>query len=123
MNNLRTSALIAHDAASAGVNGLDMGGAQYKGAIVFIDVSAISGTSPTLTVTVEGKSPDGTYYTILESAAISSTGLTVLRIYPGLAASANTVANDVLPTLWRVKSAIGGTGPSVTANIYADLID
>jgi len=119
----QTPALITHSAASAGVNGTDQNCGSAKGALVFIDITAISGTSPTLTVTLQGKSPTGLYYTILASSALTATGLTVLKVYPGLTAAANTVANDVLPEAYRVITAIGGTGPSVTATVHALVIE
>jgi hypothetical protein len=88
---------------------------------VFINITAISGTSPTLTVTLKGLIDEaGTAsYTILASAALNATGLTVLRVYPGLTASANVTANDVVPKTCQISTAIGGTGPSVTATISA----
>lgn len=110
---------LSHTAAGLGtVLGPDMDCLDRTGLLVFINITAISGTTPTLTVTVEGKDPvSGTYYTILASAALNATGMTVLKIYPALTAAANTVANDILPQTFRVKSVIGGTTPSVTATI------
>lgn len=123
MKKKDTIALISHSAASAGVDGIDVDGAQHNGVLVYIDIDAISGTSPTLTVTIQGKSPvSGEYHTILASPALTATGLTILRVYPGLTAAANSIANDVLPSSWRVISAIGGTTPSVTATISATLV-
>jgi hypothetical protein len=123
MTNRQLGALITHTTASAGVTGGDQDGSQHKGILVFVRISAITGTSPTLTVTIEGKdATSGQYYTVLASAALNATGLTVLKVYPGLTASANVAVNDVLPPNWRVKTAIGGTGPSVTATVSAALI-
>lgn len=118
-----TGALITHSAASAGVTG-DDNSTSARGILLYVHVSAISGTTPTLTVTLSGKSPvSGQYHTVLASAAINATGLTVLKVYPGLTAAANSVASDVLPATWRVSTAIGGTTPAVTATISAVLID
>lgn len=118
-----TNALITHSAASAGVTGIDGDGYEHKGILLYINISAISGTSPTLTVTLKGKSPvSGAEYTILASAALSAPGLTVMKVYPGLTAAANLAANDILPAIWRVDSVIGGTTPSVTATISATLV-
>ena len=72
-------------------------------------------------MTLQGKDPvSGQYYTILASAALASTGLTVLKVYPGLTAAANTVVNDVMPTIYRVSSVVA-TGP-VTATISAVIL-
>lgn len=122
MDNIETSAIITHNAAAAGATGFDMNAAQFKGALLFVNITAISGTTPTLTVTVEGKGA-GQYYTILQSAALSAAGLTVLRIYPGLTAAANLTANDILPASYRVTTTIGGTTPSVSATITALHVD
>jgi hypothetical protein len=123
--NLPTGALLTLTAQGLGtVNGSDQSNAARRGLHLVVDITAISGTSPTLTVTVEGKDPvSGKYYTILASAALNAVATTVLKVYPGLTAAANTVANDVLPGAWRVKAVVGGTGPSVTATIAASVID
>jgi hypothetical protein len=113
--------LITHTAASTGSTGPVIGTHQGAGIIVFINVTAITGTTPTLTVTLKGcidGTPSATY-TILASAAINATGLTVLRVYPGLTAAANAAANDVVPGYCQISTAIGGTSPAVTATISA----
>jgi hypothetical protein len=92
----------------------------HRGCMVVINITAISGTSPTLTVSVMGHDPvSDTDFTILSSAALNSTGETVLTVYPGCIASANAVANSPIPNVWTVKAVVGGTGPSVTATISA----
>lgn len=122
-NNIDTAELITHSAASAGVNGADQNNISGKGLKLVIDITAITGTGPTLTVTLQGKDvASGKYYTILASAALAATGTTVLTVHPGLTAAANVVANDILPKTWRVISAIGGTTPAVTATIGASIV-
>ena len=121
MAKVQTDALITYAAAGAGTTTSD----QYshaRGLLLFIDITAVGGT-PTLTVTLQGKSPTGVYYTILASAALSATGLTVLKVYPALTAAANAAANDVIPEVYRVSAVIAGTTPSITATIHALEID
>ena len=88
------------------------------GLLVFINVTAVTGS---LTVTIQGcidDTPTATY-TVLASAAIAATGLTVLRIYPGLTAAANATANDVVPARCRISSVVA-TGPcSATISAYS----
>lgn len=117
--------LQALSAASAGVIGPDLNNRSGdRGILVYIDITAISGTSPTLTVNLEGKDEfSGKYYTFLQSAALTAVGVTVLRVYPGLTAAANLTANDVLPGMYRVRTTIGGTSPSVTATINAFTVE
>lgn len=116
--------LITHTAASAGVSTPTLDTRQGRGMLVFINVTAITGTSPTLTVTLKGSidAAATATYTLLASASITSTGLTVLKVYPGLAVSANAAANDIAPVYSQISTAIGGTGPSVTATISAVLL-
>lgn len=111
--------LITHTAAATGVSSPVIPTNQGLGLLIFINVTAITGTTPTLTVTLKGLIDEaGTNsYTILASTALNATGLTVLRVYPGLTAAANLVANDVVPGYCRIDTAIGGTTPAVTATI------
>ena len=70
--------------------------------LFFINVTAVSAT-PSVVFTIAGLDPIGsTAYTILESAAITGTGLTVLRVSPQLTAAANTIAKDMLPAAIKV---------------------
>ena len=117
----QTGALITYAAAGAGTTTSDQH-AQAKGLLLYIDITAVGGT-PTLTVTLQGRSPTGVYHTILASAALSATGLTVLKVYPGLTAAANSVANDIIPEVYRVSAVIAGGTPSVTATIHAVEVD
>lgn len=97
---------------------------QAKGCLLYVNITAISGTSPTLTVTLKGIDPAGNTntYTVIASAALNATGLTVLKVYPGLTAAANTVVSDVMPAVSRIDAVIGGTGPSVTGTVSVQLI-
>ena len=121
MGKRQSGALITYAAAGAGTTTSD----QYcaaKGLLLYIDITAVGGT-PTLTVTLQGKSPTGTYQTILASAALSSVATTVLKVYPGLTAAANAAANDIIPEVYRVSAVIGGGTPAVTATIHAVEVD
>ena len=87
----------------------------YRGLLFFININTISGSSGTaesVTVTIEGRSPVGTneYYTILVSAVLVATGLTVLEVYPGIAETSNVAVNTVLPPTWRVTIATPSDG-------------
>lgn len=105
-------------AAAASVNGGDMDNIAGSAAVVVVDITAITGTAPTATFTVQGKDPiSGQYYTILATAALVAAGTTVLRIFPGATATANAATNDVLPKTYRVIVAITGTTPAVTATV------
>ena len=127
VNSVRDTNLgtvITHTAASTGTSSSVLDTSQGRGILVLINVTAISGTSPTLTVTIKG-CLDGlasATYTQLATASITTTGLTKLTIYPTIPASANAVAQDTTGVFTRIDTVIGGTGPSVTATISAQLL-
>ena len=84
--------------------------------LFFIDVSAVSDT-PSVTFAIDGVSPAGTTYNILTSAAVTGTGLTVLRVSPHLTAAANTVAKDIVPQAIKV-TATHADADSITYSMY-----
>lgn len=65
------------------------------GGIFVIHVTAATAT-PSVVFNIDGTSGD-TSWTIIDSAAITGTGTTVIKVHPSLTAAANTVAKDILP--------------------------
>lgn len=113
--------VLASAARTASVDSDTFSNDGYKGVIVVIDVTAAAAT-PSVVFTIQGYSPLGNdYYTILASAAVTGTGQTILRVYPGLTAAANTHANDILPPQWRV-NAVAADADSLTYSVAALLI-
>jgi hypothetical protein len=67
-----------------------------RGLRVVIDVTAIAAT-PSVVPTIDVYDPvSGKWSTRLTGAAITGTGTTVLTVYPGITATANVSAADVL---------------------------
>lgn len=92
-----------------------------RGVVVVIDVTAAADT-PSIVVTIQGLDPvSGQYYTLLASAAITGISTVVLRVYPGLTAAANLVANGILPRNWAI-DVVHADGDSITYSVSADLI-
>lgn len=86
---------------------------------VIIDVTAVTAT-PLLTVKIQGKDPaSGKYYDILVSAVIGTVSTTVLKVGPAFTVAANLVANDMIPSIWRVTVTHGDTD-SATYSIGAN---
>lgn len=107
--------LLASAARTTTTNSPDQTNYNGRGVKVLINVTVV-GTS-NLTLTLKGKeSIAGTYYTLLASAVISGTGLTVLTVYPGLPATANVSANDLVPRTWRAEIT-HGDGSSWTYSV------
>lgn len=118
--NINLGALATLTAASANGTTALQTNVGARGLTVNINVTAITGTSPTLTVTIQGVDPVSTEtWTILASTAISADGFHQLQVYPGIGASANASANALIPVNWQIAYAIGGTTPAVTATISA----
>lgn len=93
----------------------------YRGVHLIINVTAPA-SGFTITPTIQGKGALGNYYNILVGADITASGTTVLRVFPGATASANAVANDHLPLIWRVNVAVADA-TSVTYSVAANLLD
>lgn len=121
--NIDTGALVTLSGASTGSNSADEINATGRGLKCLVNITAITGTSPTLTVSIDYKdTASNTYTHLLTSAALNAVGATMLTLYPGLTAAANTVADDVLPRTWRISDTIGGTSPAVTATIGCSVL-
>jgi hypothetical protein len=104
---------LASAARTASIDSADINNLHGKNLIFIIDVTAAAG-SPSLVFTLQGKDPaSGKYYTILDSAAITVTGTTILIVSPNLAAVTNLIAQDLCPKVFRV-SVAAGTADSVT---------
>lgn len=70
---------------------------KRRACLIFINVTAVTAT-PSVVFTLKGHDPiSNTSYDILASAAITGTGMTVLRVSEHLTAAANTIAKDMLP--------------------------
>lgn len=91
---------------------------RATGAFIVIDVTAASGTAPTLVGKVQF-SADGTNWIDLDatngaSASITTTGRSVIKVYPAIPTVAAGSCNAPLPRLWRMFYTVGGTTPSFT---------
>jgi hypothetical protein len=88
-------------------------------------VTAVTAT-PSVVITVDALDPvSGKYYNLITSAALTDSGspyTRVLKVGPGLTASANLIVNDVLPSTIRVTMTHGDTD-SITYSVAATLMD
>lgn len=117
--NAQYSLIASAAQTAAQVNSADQSNLYYRGAHIVITVSAY--TSGNYTAKIQAKdATTGLYYDVLVGAAISSTGTTVLKIYPGIAVLANGSASDILPVTWRVQLN-GLSTPIMTLSVVAVL--
>lgn len=120
MADNRSVTLLASAARTASVATDDQSNSQHRGVVVIINATAATST-PSVVATIQGKDElSGAYYTILASAAITGTGTTVLRVFPGATNASNLVANDVLPSTWRV-NLVAADADSLTYSVAAQL--
>ena len=113
--------ILASEARTATVNSSDMTNKDSSGIHVIVDVTAIAAT-PSIVATIEAKdAKSGKYYTLLASAAITTVSTNVLKVFPGALASANLIANDILPVTYRV-TVTHGDADSITYSVSANLI-
>lgn len=121
MADNRSVTLLASAARTATVATSDQSNNDHRGCVVIINVSD-SADTPSVVATIQGKDElSGVYYTILASAAITGAGTTVLRVFPGATIAANLVANDVLPSTWRVNF-VAADADSLTYSAAAQMV-
>lgn len=115
------------EARTASPNEVEIGTTGAHGLIVVINVSAATDT-PSVVFSVKGvvypsgKTPGATAvkWTILESAAITGTGTTVLQVAPELGNAANELAEHLVPDLVEI-SAAHADADSITYSVTAIL--
>ena len=121
MDRNRNVIVLASAARTATNTSLDVLNIWYRGIHVVLDVTAVPGVD-TVTLTIQGKNPlTGAYYTLLAGAAVSTAVANVYKVYPGLPATANVSANDIVPTEWRVSIAHSAAS-SFTYSVTASMI-
>jgi hypothetical protein len=80
----------------------------YGELAVDVNISAVSGTTPSMTLYVDRKGADGNFYTIYTSAAQNAAGNVSTSI--GVGAATNASFGDIVRLRW----VITGTTPSFT---------
>jgi hypothetical protein len=96
-----------------------------RSAIFTLNITAASGTTPTLDVKVQGVNHDGVAYDMAGAAFAQKTaagGPFVLQIGQGLTAAANVIVLGLMPVQFQVVQTIGGTTPSFTYSLDVDLL-
>ena len=127
-----TFPLLQSSTLSSGANnGSRRDSTGYRGLILVVDITAATGTSPTLTVKLQEYLPQGDAgagrwvdITGATTAAIDaeSAGATSLVVYPGCAASATVCVDRPIGEYFRYVATVGGTStPTVTCSIHAQM--
>lgn len=110
--------IVASRTDTASFNSADIVPPAFELAIFLVRISAVSGTTPTMTVGLATKTSTGEYFTGAGgtiTGSLSTTGATTLVIN-----NVNNSAASMLGPLYRIVVTIGGTTPSFTW--YLDMI-
>jgi hypothetical protein len=94
--------LYASAARTATPTAAEFGANGAHGLHLVINVSTLA-ASPSVVPTIDGYNTlSNGWYNLLTGAAITATGTTVLKIYPGIVAVASAAASDVIPNKLRL---------------------
>lgn len=80
------------------------------GVVLFLDITAAAGTTPTLDVKLQMKDPVANEWHDIPGASFAQktgTGQDTLMLFPGIAETANREVSVVLPPDWRVVATHG----------------
>jgi hypothetical protein len=113
--------VYASAARTATPTAVTVGCGPNRGLHLVIDVTAIT-ASPSVVPTIDGYDPlSGIYYNLLTGSAITGTGTTILKIYPGIATVANGAASDVVPETIRI-TMTHADADSISYSVAAHLV-
>lgn len=84
---------------------------QGVGAIFILDITAVAGTTPTLDVKLQWKTPSGVWNDWITSANLfgqkTAAAQAKVAIYPGLTAVANSKIDDMIPMVLKAVATFG----------------
>lgn len=126
MSDRQTLTLISSAARTANGDSGPQENSWARGARFTLDISAASGTTPTLDLKIQYFDETSSQWLDLNGASFvqkSATGTDDLLVYPGIAETANRAVSTVLPGQWRVAWTVGGTGPSFTFSLGVELFE
>ena len=116
-NTLIPSGTYAANTASADTTNFNARGAHF-----IINVTDIHAGTPSVVPHIQGKDPiSGNYYDLLVGAAITATGTTILKIYPGIGQVVNAAASDILPRVFRIQFIHADVQP-IDYSVAAELV-
>lgn len=97
-------------------------GDNAVGAIFHLDITAVSGTTPSMTVKIQGQNPvSGSWYDIPGAAFAAKTAAATdtLVVHPSVTTAVGQASAQVIPRVFRAVATITGTTPSFTFSLAA----
>ena len=117
----RTVTIRASAAFTATAAGTPVASHGARGIIIYLNCTAVSGTSPTADCKLQGYDALADVWQDIAGAAfaqVTAAATQTLTVYPGVAETTNVSVSDVVPALLRVHSTIGGSStPTVTFSL------
>ena len=98
---------------------------QVRGTRLYLDITSVSGTSPTLDLKVQGYNGLADSWFDIPGASFTqktTTDADQLTIYPDLVEQANSKVSEHIGKQFRVVAELGGVTPSFTFSLGADLL-
>lgn len=121
-STVSSGSILTATSVSTTQTGTDQANTKAKGALIVLNVSAISGVAATVTLSAQGKDPvSGNYYTLFTGASITAVGTTLYQIYPASTVSSSSY-NGPLPATYRVVATMSGTSPVASFTVSSTLI-
>lgn len=118
-NNLNVT-LLSSSARTTTQTSADQTNFNHTKLVVVLDVTA--GTTPALTVTINGKDAgSGKYYNLLTGASVSTVSTNIYTIAIGMTPVANTTVSALLPRLFQIV-VTAGNGNSITYSVGYSLV-
>lgn len=114
--------VVASQTVTVTTNLSDFSDNSATGAIFMLNITAASGTTPTLDLKLQAKSAKQGIYIDIPGASFAqktAAGTDMLVVAPGVTVSANKAVAMVLPVTMRWVATIGGTTPSFTFSIVS----
>lgn len=120
LTNVEGTALTS-SARTTTLSSSDLTNTHGKGIHIILDITDLANT-PSITLKIEGKDTlSGKYYTILESASITTVSVNIFKVHPNLTATTNLIANDIIPKTFRITMTHGNTD-SITYSVGYSLV-
>lgn len=107
-------------AITATTNSADINNNNTSGGHFFLNITAASGTTPTLDLKLQAKCSKQGIYVDIPGAAFAqkvAAGTDLLVIAPGVTVAANKAVATILPLTMRWVATVAGTTPSFTFSI------
>lgn len=120
----RQITLFESAARTESVNTADFNNPTARGIILFLNITAASGSAPTLDLKIQDRDHVSGEYTDIPGASFAqknTTGNFALVVYPGITDSSNAAVSMVVPRTFRIVCEISD-GASFTFSLGGELL-